>query len=72
MIAACAAIWLAVKEELGPETCDRFDVLVEGNVGSNRPCVAECFLEWPLSSGELAAAPDLPPEGAPPPGREKF
>jgi hypothetical protein len=30
--------------------CDRLDVLVEGSVGSNRPCVAECFLWWPFRS----------------------
>jgi hypothetical protein len=43
-------------------TCDKFDVLVDGSVGSKRPAVCECFLEWPLL--EVT-------DGAPLPGRVK-
>jgi hypothetical protein len=31
-------------------TCDRFEVLVDGKVESNRPALAECFLECPLAA----------------------
>lgn len=60
MTAAWAAIWLADKDEFDAAAaaaaamepavalvlwCERLDMLVEGRVESNRPCVAECFLE---------------------------
>lgn len=37
-------------------TCDKLDVLVDGRFESNRPAFAECFLEWPLVTGENEAA----------------
>lgn len=72
--AAAAAAAAAEDVEGGPAwwfmpTCDeRFEVLVDGSVGSNMPCVAECLRECPLSNG---------PPGEPwvmtrePAGREK-
>lgn len=49
-MAAWAAIWLAVSPVGVPgwaiPICDRFEVLVDGSVASNRPCVCECFREW--------------------------
>lgn len=64
MIAACAAIWLAVSEGPGEETCERLEVFAEGSVGSNNPCVAECFLWWLFVNGDddepcLGVAPGL-------------
>lgn len=47
-------------------TCDRFDVLVDGSVGSNNPGVAECFLAWFFIRGD-----DAPCVG-PLAGREKL
>jgi hypothetical protein len=77
MTAACAAIWLAERPDddwlawpLGwfKPTEDRFDVLVDGRLESNMPWVAECFLEWFLSNGDVAPwAANLDPAG-----REKF
>jgi hypothetical protein len=60
-------------------TCDRLDVLVDGSVGSNRPWVCECFLEWlfaelgvrgdDVRSGSL---PDARAAAVDKLGREKF
>lgn len=52
-------------------TCERFEVLVDGRVESNKPCVAECFLELLLRSGgdSEGAVKRLVALGA---GREKF
>jgi hypothetical protein len=42
-------------EEVGDAmlTWERLEVLVEGRVGSKRPGVCECFLEWPLTTGPV-------------------
>lgn len=72
MTAACAAIWLAVRAaECGwlIPICERFEVAVEGNVGSNMPCVAVCFRVSPLTSGDDDPCVGILGE---PLGREKF
>ena len=54
--AAAAAAAAEAEREDGPPWCvmpicdDRFDVLMDGSVGSKEPCVAECFRECPLTS----------------------
>lgn len=53
-------------------TCERFDVVIDGSVGSKSPGVAECFLAWCLMRGDeepvcVGVRPPLPPAG-----REKF
>lgn len=75
MTAAWAAIWLAesVVVELDAwlmPTCDKFDVLVDGSVGSKSPCVVECFLAWCLIRGDVA--PVCEGVLVPAAGREKF
>lgn len=74
MTAAWAAIWLADSAALEllacppwlMPTCDRFDILVDGRVGSNSPGWAEYFLVWFFIIGE-----DDPPVGTLA-GREKL
>lgn len=66
--AAAAAAWL----DWAMLSWDRFEVDVDGRVESKRPCVAECFLEWPLSSGaadRLGVTSRAPAAAA---GREKL
>jgi hypothetical protein len=34
-------------DECSRPICERLDVLVDGNVGSNKPAVCECLRKWP-------------------------
>ncbi len=75
MTAAWAAIWLADNAPCGGcccwdmPTCDRFEVVVDGNDGSNMPCVAVCLRDSVLCS--VDGEPWVTTRGEPGFGREK-
>jgi hypothetical protein len=76
-MAAWAAIWLAESAAgvCDMLICERFDILVEGKVGSNKPGVCECFRTWAARAGGRVKGEALRVEGRSlegRPGREKF